>query len=142
MADLAQEITEYRDSIDALLLNGEELEAVFPADVNVAPDSDEPKAIGITSHRLIVCHRRLRPGSSDRWRMRSILYSRIEEIELSRDEDLRREQIEARVSVRVHYRRLSSGTAARIDLQHSNPVRARELHDRILTHMLAVESHD
>ena len=78
MADDIQDISDYRDAIEGLLLTGEELEAVFPAASKLIMDSDEPQVVALTSHRLIACYRRLRSGSYDRWTFRSILFSRVE----------------------------------------------------------------
>ena len=134
MADESQDLSDYRDAIEGLLLNGEELEATFPAGLKTSPDSDEPQAIGITSHRIIVCHRRLKTGSSDRWAFRSILFSQIEGIELMRHENLRRDRIEASASVDVQTAR------AAVRLHDGDTGIAREVHDRVLAHMLTLEA--
>src|SRR4051812_18573301 len=134
MADDAQDISDYQEAIESMLLDGEELEAVFPATLNMAPSSMEPKAIAITSDRLVVCSRELKRGSSDDWMFRSIPYSRMQEVTLSRREHLRRDQIASESSVLVHFHR--SGTAE-LRLHYHDPAVAREVHDRILAHMLA-----
>ena len=140
MADAAQDISDYRDAIESLLLNGEELEAVFPATLKLAPDSDEPQAVAITSHRLIVCHRRLRSGSYDRWTFRTILFSRVEQVELFREEQFRRDRIDPQASVTLYLSRQESGSASKVELRYVDSVIAREVHDRILAHLLTVES--
>jgi hypothetical protein len=140
MADEIQDLSDYRDAIEGLLLNGEELEATFPAALKTSPDSDEPQAIGITSHRVIVCHRRLRSGSSDRWAFRSILYSRVEELELQRAEQFHRDRIEASASVTLFVSWQGTGSGGRVELRYGDSVMAREVHDRILAHLLTLEA--
>jgi len=140
MADEIQDLTEYRDAIEGLLLNGEELEATFPAALKTSPDSDEPQAVGITSYRIIVCNRRLRSGSSDRWTFRSILYSRVEELELQRAEQFHRDRIEPSALVTLFVSWQGAGSGGRIELRYRDGVLAREVHDRILAHLLTAES--
>ena len=140
LADEIQDISDYREAIESLLLNGEELEASFPASLEVSPDSDEPKAIAITSHRIIVCYRRLRSGSYDRWTVRSILFSRVEQVELYREEQFRRDRIEPQASVTLYLNRQESGPASKLEFRYREVALAREVHDRVLAHLLAVES--
>ena len=140
MADDIQDIADYRDAIEGLLLNGEDLEATFPAGVKTQPDSDEPQALAITSHRLIVCHRRLRSGSYDRWTFRSILFSRVEQIELYREEQFRRDRIDPQASVTLYLSRQASGSDSKLVLRYADSVLAREVHDRILAHLLTLEA--
>jgi hypothetical protein len=137
MADEIQDISDYREAIEALLLNGEELEAAIPAGLNTQSDSDEPQAIAITSHRLIVCHRRLRAGSSDRWTFRSILFARVQQIELYREEQFRRDRIDPQASVTLHVSGLNGAPTGKLQLIYRDSAIAREVHDRILAHMLA-----
>ena len=137
MADDAEGMADYREAIESLLLDGEELEAMLPAGESVAPDSDDPKAVGVTSHRLIVCYRRLRAGTSDRWRLRTIPYASIDEIGFGREEQLRREPIETSASVLLTLRRAGDVHATRLEFQYRALAVARELHDRIAGHLLA-----
>jgi len=134
MADDSQDISDYREAIEGLLLNGDELEAVFPAASGPTPDTHDPKAIAITSDRLIVCSRELKRSSSDEWLFRSIPYSQLQEVTLSRRENLRRDRIESESSVLVQ---LQGRGSADLRLQYHDPAVAREVHDRILAHMLA-----
>jgi hypothetical protein len=140
MADGSHDISDYREAIEGLLLNGEELEAAFPAGPKPSPDSDDPQAIAITSHRLIVCHRRLRTGSSDRWTFRSILFSRVEQVELYHEEQFRRDRIEPKASVTLYLGRQESESASKLELRYLDGVMAREVHDRILAHLLTLEA--
>jgi hypothetical protein len=140
MADEILDISDYRYAIEGLLLNGEELEAVLPAASKLTVDSDEPQAIAITSHRLIVCYRRLRSSSYDRWTFRSILFSRVEQLELYREEQFRRDRIDPQASVTLHLSRQESGSASKLELRYQDSAMAREIHDRILAHVLALES--
>jgi hypothetical protein len=129
MADDSHDLSDYRDAIEGLLLDGEVLEAVFPA--TPTADSDDQNALGITSHRLIHCERILRKSSHDRWVFRTVLYSHVEGLDLTRHETFRRDRIEASSAVGLKLRQ----DAFR---WHYKEVRmAREVHDRILTHMLA-----
>lgn len=134
MADEPLDIADYRDAIESLLLTGEELEAAFPAASGPSVDSDDPRAIGITSHRLIVCSRELKRGSSDRWAFRSILFSQIEDIELTRHETFRRDRIDAWAAVDIQTPR------AAVRLHYADTGTAREVHDRLLAHMLTLEA--
>jgi hypothetical protein len=140
MADDIQDIADYRDAIENLLLNGEELEAAFPASTKTQSDSDEPQAIAITSHRLVVCHRRLRSGTYDRWTFRSILFSRVEQVELYREEQFRRDRIDPQASVTLYLSRQESGSTSKLELRYLDSAMAREVHDRILAHLLTVEA--
>jgi hypothetical protein len=140
VADESHDILDYRDAIEELLLSGEELEAALPAGLTTQPDSDDPRAIALTSHRLVVCHRRLRAGSYDRWTFRSILYSRVEQIELHHEEQFRRDRIDSHSSVTLYLARQEGGTAGKLELRYADSVLAREVHDRILAHLLTVES--
>lgn len=134
MADEPLDMSDYRDAIEGLLLTGEALEGAYPAASGPSPDSDDPKAVAITSHRLIVCSRQLKRGTSDRWVFRSILFSQIEGIELTRHENFRRDRIEAWAAVDVH----TGGPDVR--LHYDDNGMAREVHDRILAHMLTLEA--
>ena len=130
MADDSQDILDYRDAIEGLLLDGEVLEAVFPA-ISSA-DSDLRSALGITSHRLIHCERALKKGSHDHWEFRSVLYAHLAGLRLTRHENFRRDRIEAWSSIDLKL-------GLDIVHWHYNEIRmAREVHDRILTHMLTV----
>jgi hypothetical protein len=139
MADEVQDISDYRDAIEGLLLNGEELEAVFPATAKLATDSDEPQAIAITTHRLVVCHRRLRTGSYDRWTFRSILYSRVEQVELFREEQFRKDRIDPQATVTLYLSLQERASASKLELRYREASMARDVHDRILAHMLTLE---
>lgn len=134
MADEPLDIADYRDAIESLLLTGEELEAAFPAASGPSADSDDPRAIGITSHRLIVCSRQLKRGSSDRWAFRSILFSQIKGIELTRHETFRRDRIDSWAAVDIRT------PQAAVHLHYEDSGMAREVHDRLLAHMLTLEA--
>jgi len=140
MGDDIDDISDYREAIDGLLLNGEELEAAFPASAKVVCDSDEPQAIGITSHRLIVCHRRLRVGSYDRWTFRSILYSRIEQVDLFREELFRKDRIDPQATITLYLSRPDGGSANKLELRYREAAVARDVHERILAHLLTLEA--
>ena len=140
MADASQDISDYRDAIEGLLLNGEELEAVFPAALDTAPNSDGPKAIALTTNRLIVCCRRLDRGKSDYWIFRSLPFSRIQEVQLSRSERFRRDRINSDSSVEVYSDRQHGGNPSALTLKYADNAMAREVHDRILTHLLELEA--
>jgi hypothetical protein len=147
MTDEAHDISDYQDAIEGMLLKGEVLEATYPAAVDTAPNSDlfqwddgrsdGPKVIGITSDRLIFCNRKLERGKSDEWRFRSIPYARITEVWLDRNEVFRRDRIETFANVTIYGGgRFRDGNSAPVELRYRNAVMAREVHDRILAHML------
>lgn len=140
MADDSQDISDYRDAIEGLLLNGEELEATFPAALDVTPSSGGPKAVALTSHRLIVCDRVLKRGDSDTWSFSSIPYSKIEGVELTRQERFHRDRIDSRSSVGLLLSPQINGFSIKVELTYSNSAMAREVHDRIMAHLLTVES--
>ena len=140
MADEIQDISDYRDAIDILLLNREELEATFPAALDVTPNSVGPKAVALTSHRLIVCHRVLKRGDSDNWSISSIPYSKIEGVELTRHERFHRDRIDSQSSVGLLLSPQINGYSIKVELVYSDNTMAREVHDRIHAHLLDVES--
>lgn len=140
MADDIQDISDYRDAIEGLLLNGEDLEATFPAALDVTPSSVGPKAVAVTSHRLVVCHRVLKRGDSDSWSFSSIPFSRIEGVELTRHERFHRDRIDAQSSVGLLLSPQINGYSIKVELVYSDSVMAREVHDRIMSHLLTVES--
>ena len=71
-------------------------------------------------------------GSHDRWIFRSVLYSHVEGLDLTRHEKFRRDHIEAWSAVGLKLRQDAFHW-------HYKEVRmAREVHNRILAHMLAV----
>jgi hypothetical protein len=139
MAEDSQDISDYRDAIEGMLLNGEALEALFAASSNTAPDSlDAPKAIGITSVRLVVCYRHLKREDFDRWSFTSIPFSRIDEVQLARRERFHRDRIESSTSVAIYGGRLADGSSGSLSFDYGDALVAREVHDRILAHILAV----
>ncbi len=140
MADDIQDISDYRDAIEGLLLNGEELEATFPAALDVTPNSVGPKAVAVTSHRLVVCHRVLKRGDSDSWSFSSIPFSRIEGVELTRHERFHRDRIDAQSSVGLLLSPQINGYSIKVELVYSDSVMAREVLDRIMSHLLTVVS--
>jgi hypothetical protein len=140
MADETLDIADYQDAIHDFLLNGEELEATFPAALDVTPNAAGPKAIAITSHRLIICHRVLKRGDHDNWSLSSILYSKIEGVELTRHERFHRDRIDAQASVGLLLSPKINGYSIKVELQYGDSAMAREVHDRIVVHLLAVEA--
>jgi hypothetical protein len=139
MADDSQDITDYRDAIEGMLLDGEELEAVFPGGHDSPNSDDRPSAFGVTSVRLIVCYRRLDRDRSDQWRFTSVLYARIHDVSLHREERFHRDRIDTSAEVVVYWSRQRGGDNQSIVLRSSDPAVAREAHDRILAHMLAAQ---
>jgi len=139
MADDSQDISDYHDAVEGMLLDGEDLEAVLPSSDDIPNSLDHPAAIGVTSVRLIVCYRALDRGRSDRWGFRSIPFARIDGVELWRDERFRRDRIEASASVIIRRGQLVNGDSGLIELHYPDPTTAREVHDRILAHMLAAQ---
>jgi hypothetical protein len=138
MADEPQDVADYRDAIDGLLLDGETLEAVAPAALTTTPDTDAPRAVAITSHRLIVCYRQLKRGDADRWTFRSVPYGRIDEVELARTEKFHRDRIDSESTVSVYYRRDRGRDAAPLMFRYQDGAIAREVHDRITAHVLGI----
>jgi hypothetical protein len=139
MADDVQDLSEYREAIEGMLLDGEDLEATFPTGPEIRSKSDHgPQAVGITTHRLIICHRRLDRGSEDWWRFSSVLYSTIIELGLTRTERFHRNRIDRQTDVIVHYGRQHNGAHQELTLAFLDNAVAREAHDRILAHMLAI----
>jgi hypothetical protein len=140
MSDEIQDIADYRDAIEGLLLNGEYLEAAFPASVDATPNSVGPKAIALTSHRLIVCHRVLKRGDFDNWSFNSIPYSKIEGVELTRHERFHRDRIDSQSSVGVLLSPQINGNSIKVELVYTDSAMAREVRDRIMAYLLTVES--
>jgi hypothetical protein len=138
MADEPQDVADYRDAIEGLMLDGETLEAVAPAALTTAPDTDAPRAVAITSHRLIVCYRHLKRSDADRWTFRSVPYARIDEIELARTEKFYRDRIASESTVSVYYRRDRSRDAAPLRFAYQDGAVAREVHDRVTAHVLGI----
>ena len=138
MADEPQDVDDYRDAIDGLLLDGETLEAVAPAALTTTPDTDAPRAVAITSHRLIVCYRQLKRGDADRWTFRSVPYDRIDEVELARTEKFHRDRIDTESTIAVYYRR--DRDAAPLTFRYQDGTVAREVHDRITAYVLGIVS--
>jgi hypothetical protein len=138
MADEPQDVADYQDAIDGLLLDGETLEAVAPAALTTTPDTDAPRAVAITSHRLIVCYRQLKRSDADRWTFRSVPYGRIDEVELARTEKFHRDRIDSESTVSVHYRRDRSRDAAPLTFRYQDSAVAREVHDRITARVLGI----
>jgi hypothetical protein len=130
MADDSHNLSDFCDAIEGLLLDGEVLEAAFPAETS--SDAHGQHALGITSHRLMHCERALKKGSQDHWVFRSILYSQVDGLELIRHETFRRDRIEAWSAVDLKLRRDG------FHWHYADVAMAREVHDRILAHMLAV----
>jgi hypothetical protein len=139
MADEVQEISDYREAVEGMLLDGEELEATFPTSPEIRSKSDSgPQSVGITTHRLIICHRRLDRGSEDWWRFGSVLYSTIVELGLIRTERFHRNRIDRHTNVIIQYGRQYNGNHQELTLVFLDNAVAREAHDRILAHMLAI----
>ena len=140
MADEPQDVADYQDAIDGLLLDGETLEAVAPAALTTTPDTDAPRAVAITSHRLIVCYRQLKRGDADRWTFRSVPYGRVDEVERARTETFHRDRIDSESTVSVYYRRDRGRDAVPLTFRYQDSAIAREVHDRITARVLGIVS--
>lgn len=140
MANDAPDIAAYRQAIEDMLLSGEVLEALIPSilDDKTIGNSHRlaPHAIAITSHRLIAYRHRIWRGDWEEWFTESVPFSKIDDLQLSIMKLLKRGGTSYSLSIWLAPQ--YGGYSRHIDLALSDVSSAREAHDRILAHMLAV----
>src|SRR5215208_3306662 len=125
MADDIPDISDFRDAIEGMLLDGEELEATIPTALRLDLSSDSPQVIALTSHRLLLCRRQLKSGSYDCWTFRSVMYAHIVDVEFERSEQFRRDRIDGKTSVRLGFRKERGPMSTGLDLEYRDNAVAR-----------------
>jgi hypothetical protein len=142
MADRRRGTTDYEQAIQAVLLAGEQLVAVYSTTHGDDRGSDSyesrPDAIAITSHRLIIYEHYLWRGDREDWSLESVPYSRIERLKVSASLDLNRRRPSGYIEIVL--RSTYGSHSLRVSTPMSDPDTARLAHAQILAKLLATGS--